>query len=490
MDTRKAVSLRESLEARIVNMRLSKFYFLLAIISWSRCFLLLLLVSVLLPSDRRLGYTPDSLMYETMSNNLLAGAGLSLSTAPPYLPTMLKEPLYPTGIALFKAVFGDSVETLVYFQILINPLIAILVYRIGNRLFEEKVARLSAVLVALMPVYGECSFAVMPESFFMVLFLSTILLLLTLETNPSPRGFLLAGALLGLSSLFKNILLPLAVLYPAALIVKHSKSLNRQMVMNAMLFLLAFSLVTTPWMWRNKQQLGLFAISVRGGALFSHQAAWAANFTGEEWKAYSVYLLSGTLAQRLYPQIIGNDLGEYEYTVLMRREYVEGLMKQRREGEVESFLVSEGLRDFIRHPFKFAALSILVELQTLKYFLPEALLSIKSPPEALWLLPTIRSLLIMVGILFTFLTIRGIFYCKGRLGDYWLLLGTTAYFHLVSAGLGIVPGAILRYIMPATVFYTFFIVIAVMGPKAMSRESAMAPSGPLVCATKYVTPST
>jgi len=488
MDKDQSVGLRESFGACIVGMRLNKFFLLLAAISWGKCFLLFFLVAMLLPGHQRPGYYPDSLMYETMANNLLAGVGLSLSTAPPYQPTMFKEPLYPLVIALFKAVFGDHINGLVLLQILVNPLIAILVYLIGNRLFEDKVARLSALLVALIPIYGDISFAVMPESFFMVLFLSAILLLLKVENTASPCGFLLAGALLGLSSLFKNILLPLAVLYPTALILKHGKSLNRQMAMSAILFLLSFSLVTMPWMWRNKEQLGLFSISVRGGALFSHQAAWAANFTSDEWKAYSLYLLWGPLAQRLYPHVIGNDLGEYEYTVLMRREYVTGLAKQHREGEVESLLVSEGLHDLIRHPFKFAALSILVELQTLKYLLPGAFLSLKSPAEAAWLLPTVRLSLILAGVLFMFLTVRGIFYCKGRLGDYWLVLVTTAYFHLVSATLGVIPGNIMRYILPVTVFYNFFIVIAVLGPKAAARESAMTNSGPLICDTESVTP--
>lgn len=459
------VGLRESLGAWILGMRLNKFYLLLATISWVKCALLFILVAMLMPSDQRPGYSPDSFLYETMARNLLSGGGLSLSSGPPYQPTMFKEPLYPVVIAAFKAVFGDHMDAVIFFQFLLNPLIAILVFLIGTRLFGETVARPSALLVALMPVYGESAFNVMPEGFFMVFFLSAMLLLLTLETDHAPRRFVLAGALLGVASLFKNILLPLALLYPIAFLVRHRTSLNRHFATNALLFLLAFSVVTTPWMWRNQRQLGLFAISARGGALFSHQAAWAANSTSDEWKAYSTYLLSGTLAQRLYPHVIGDNLGEYEYAVIMRREYLAKLARQYREGEVESILVSEGLRDSLRHPFRFAALSILITLQSIKYLVPQDLLSITGPPAAPWLLPAIRSLLTLGGVFFIFLTLRGILSCRGRLNDLWLVLTTTAYFHLVSASLGVVPGAILRYIMPVSVFYSFFIVIAVLGPK-------------------------
>ena len=40
----------------------------------------------------------------------------------------------------------------------------------------------------------------------------------------------------------------------------------------------------------------------------------------------------------------------------------------------------------------------------------------------------------------------------------------------VSASLGIVPGGILRYVLPVTVLYTFFIVLAVPALSAPARR--------------------
>ena len=48
--------------------------------------------------------------------------------------------------------------------------------------------------------------------------------------------------------------------------------------------------------------------------------------------------------------------------------------------------------------------------------------------------------------------------------------GTIAYFNVVSAGLGIIPGAILRYVLPVTLFYPYFIVIGVLGPRSAIRR--------------------
>src|SRR5436190_11686075 len=132
---------------------------------------------------------------------------------------MVKEPLFAVIIALFKALFGDRIDLLVLLQILVSPLIAIFVYLIGRRLFDEKVARFSALLVAVIPIYADMSISVLPEGFFIVLFVVTMLLVLRLDHTASTQAFLLAGVSLGVCSLVKNVLVPMAVLYPAGLLV-------------------------------------------------------------------------------------------------------------------------------------------------------------------------------------------------------------------------------------------------------------------------------
>lgn len=452
----------------ILGLRIKSFLFLLAILSWINCLALFSLVVMLNPHQRP-GYYPDSHEYETIANNIVAGAGFSLSSALPYEPTMGREPLYPALLALFKAAFGDNIDGVVFLQIIVNPLIAILVYLIGKQLFDEKVTRLSSLLVAVNPIYGDISYSIMSEEVFMILFLTTVLALTVTAKRGQAGGYIICGTLLGLSSLCKNVVLPLAIVYPAVIILNQRGAVNRRMAVNVVLFLVSFSLMTTPWMLRNKQELGIFNISVRGGALFSNQAFWAANFTSEEWKAYGLYLVSGTLAQKLYPQIIGSSLGGYEYSVLMRKSYMKQFSTTHKEGELERILLSEGLDNVIQHPFRYLFLSALVELQTLKYLIPYSLMANKGPAQAEWLFPMVRASLLLIGIIFIVLTLRGIAYSKNRFRDYLLVLVTIVYFHFASASLGIIPGAILRYILPVTVFYPFFIIVAILGPASAAR---------------------
>ncbi len=462
-------------------MTLTRGQFLLFVsgISWVKCLALLIFFVWLTPSSQRLGYYPDSQIYEAIANNLVSGAGFSTGNKPPYKPTMIKEPLYPMIIAVMKWAFGLDLAGVVVVQMLTNPLIAVLVYLLGVELFNEKVARLSSLLVAIIPVYGVISFWVMPENFFLILFSATMLVLVWAGRSDGWAVYLVSGALLGLCALAKNVVLPLVVLYPTLIVICRKGLDKARFLRNAALFVLAFSLLTTPWMLRNKEKLGLFSISARGGALLSHQAAWAANFTLDEWKAYSLYVFTGSLAQKLYPQVLGEDLGEYEYSVLMRRSYVDGLMTNHKEGEVDRILIREALQNIREHPFKFAFLSILAELQSVKYLVPTGLTMLKGPAGWQWLLQLVRLALLVLGVILTFLTIKGLLRSRDHLCKYSMLLVAIACFHIASAFLGIIPGSIPRYILPVTVFYSFFIVIAVLGLEAAARESATTASGPL-----------
>jgi 4-amino-4-deoxy-L-arabinose transferase-like glycosyltransferase len=416
-------------------------------------------IEILLTPNQWIGYFPDSTMYDRMSDNILSGQGFSLSVSPPFKPTMFKEPLYSFFIALIKFLPFSNIDYVVFIQILLNPLIAVLIYFIGKEIFKERIARLSSLLVALIPVYGEISFFVMPEFIFMVLLFATILCLIRAVKLMNLTLFILSGLLLGLSSLCRNAALPLFLIYPIAILFKNRKYIKRRLLLNLAVFILSFLIMTVPWMIRNQQKLGLFSISRRGGELLSHQAAWAANFSIEEWKAYSLYLVSGKLAQRLYPQIIGDDFGQYEYRILMRTAYVDNLLKKYREGEVERILLHQAIKDIIHHPLKFLLLNLIIYVQTFKYFESIALMLINNPASLRWLFSSVRFSLFIIGLVYTLIAAYGTFHSKGFKN--YLILATIIYFHIALTVIGIIPGGLQRYILPITVFYSFFVVIAI-----------------------------
>lgn len=439
----------------LLELKTWRFLAVVSILSVVRCVAVFVaFVWLTPPTQPWVGYSPDSLVYEAIASNLLSGAGYSM---PPYHPTMIKEPLYPVIIAAIKWTFDLDQTGLVALQILTNPLIAILVYFLGMELFDKVAARLSSLFIAVMPVYGVLSFWILTEHCFIILFLATVLVLVRATRSNNWGLYMLSGGLLGLSALSRNIVVPLAILYPIALMVCHDKLSKKTVARNILLFLLAFVLFTTPWMFRNKEKLGLFSISARGGQIFSHQAAWAANATREQWKAYGLYVISGELAQKRYPAIIGQDFAEFEESVLMRRAYLNGLLAKYKEGEVDRILIQEALHNLWEHPFKFALLSFMVDLQSVKYMVPGTLTEIKGPHGWAWLVRLIKVSLLVLGVVLTVLTVKALLHYRHRLCQYSLLVVPILFFHIALACVSLGASSISRHILPVTVFYPLFI---------------------------------
>lgn len=450
----------ENIMAHFLGLKKRDFLLLISVVSIIKCLLLFFVLKFLFTSVLSYGYFSDSAMYETISNNLLLGRGFSLSQSYPFSPTMYKEPGYSLFILLVKLLPHGSINLVVAIQILLDPLIAVLVYLIGLEIFNEKISRLSSLLVALIPIYGEIAFFIMPELIFTLLFSCAILCLIRALKLRFWCWFIASGVLLGISSLFRNAVMPLFLIYPVIILFINRGNIRRGLILRLAVFVLFFLSVTVPWMMRNQQRLGLFSISRRGGELFSHQAYWATNFSPNEWRAYSLYLLSGRLAQKLYPEIIGNDLGEYEYRILMRTDSVGNLLKKYREGEVERITAIEGIKNFIRHPFKFILLSSIIYIQTFKYFESIALMLFSGPLKLVWIMSMLRFFLFVLGIAYTIATLCGIIRCSASFNRSYLILITIAYFHFSLTCFGIIPGALQRHIVPISIFYSYFVIIA------------------------------
>jgi 4-amino-4-deoxy-L-arabinose transferase-like glycosyltransferase len=300
----------------------------------------------------------------------------------------------------------------------------------------------------------------MPELLFTVLLCSTVLCLIKADKYNGWIWFILSSLLLGLASLCRNSTFLLFFVYPIIILFNNMEDIKKILVLKLAVFILLFLALTIPWMYRNQVKLGLFSISGRGGGILSHQAYYAANFSSDEWRAYSLYLVSGRLAQKLYPKIVGNNFGDYEYAYLYRTSYVNGLLQKYREGEVERILLHNAINDIIRHPFKYLLLSAISYVQTFKYFESVPIMFTKRPLELRWLISILKFFLLILGLLYSLVALWGILRSRGLYKSY-LILFTIIYFHIVLTSMGIIPGGLQRHILPITVFYSFFVVIAI-----------------------------
>lgn len=190
---------------------------------------------------------------------LLQYVDFDLSTATNYDPeyglyTSFRAPLYPAFLALVYFIFGQEFSRFFYARlaqaIFLGATLAPLTYLVAKEFSfifplsnDERVANFSAWIVACYPMLLVYPLGLGTENLFFILLLCSFFFLLKSINQPSTFHFLLSGLFLALTTLTRSVILPFAGLTILYLFYLHRKQ--------ALLMLLSFVLVITPWIIRN-----------------------------------------------------------------------------------------------------------------------------------------------------------------------------------------------------------------------------------------------
>lgn len=236
------------------------------------------LVPVFLTANLGIGLD-DMFQYDMLARSIASGNGFrwyaeddlqmlsqyvdfDLSTAKNYDPeyglyTSFRAPLYPTFLAIIYFVFGQEFSRFFYARvaqaIFLGATLAPMTYLVAKQIFplsseegkrkEERLAKLSAWIVACYPMLLVYPLGLGTENPFFILLLTAFFFLLKSLNSSSKINFLLAGFFLGLTALTRSVILPFAGLSLLYLIYLHRKK--------ALIAFISFVLVTTPWIIRN-----------------------------------------------------------------------------------------------------------------------------------------------------------------------------------------------------------------------------------------------
>jgi len=120
-----------------------------------------------------------------------------------------RAPLYPYFLALLLRATSDSLYTVRLIQSILGSLLPVLVYLLGLRLFDRRIAYWAGGIAALYPTFIYYDSALLITS--LMVLLTSLLALVLLRCESEPRrvlSFVAAGLLLGLAGLARpNILL-------------------------------------------------------------------------------------------------------------------------------------------------------------------------------------------------------------------------------------------------------------------------------------------
>jgi len=173
----------------------------------------------------------------------------TFSYYPDQQPTVMRGPGYPALIAPVLAIcescYPISIQLV---QAALHGCTCVMVFFIGLKLLDRRRAFIASLICAGYPSLIWYSARMVTETFSVFLFTLVVFLILSLQEKPSKVLIILLGIALGVSSLVRQVFLPLVFVTPTLLFVALQA---RQRIPSAASVLIVASLVIIPWTMRN-----------------------------------------------------------------------------------------------------------------------------------------------------------------------------------------------------------------------------------------------
>ena len=187
-------------------------------------------------------------------------------------PSAYTQPLYGWFLVPVYWTFGRTWWSVGFAQILLAVVTAVLVYEIGRRLFGSRFGLVGAAIATLNPYLIWHDMHINREIVDQVVAAALVLLTLLVAERPTWKLATALGAVSGLSMLGNTRLIGLPVLCAVYLAFRLPRARATAIVCG--LVLVGATVVVMPWLVRNEVNVGCFAITTDGRAM------WKANNPG------------------------------------------------------------------------------------------------------------------------------------------------------------------------------------------------------------------
>jgi Dolichyl-phosphate-mannose-protein mannosyltransferase len=171
---------------------------------------------------------------------------------------------YAYFVSIFYRLFGERLWMPLLVQVVANASMPALAYAIASRLFDERVATVTAVLIGLLSFNTVYASTQSSDAICNVLFMVGVWVLLRARQHERWRDYAVVGAIFGIAPQFRpNLILIPALL--AAFVVLASRDRFRA-TRHASVLVAASVLMLTPWLLRTYQLTGeIIPTSTHGG---------------------------------------------------------------------------------------------------------------------------------------------------------------------------------------------------------------------------------
>jgi len=198
----------------------------------------------------------DEQHYSQIAENIAGGNGFAWG---PGEPTSIRPPLYPGLLAVVWTASPNNLQAIRVLQMLLTLATAVLVYRLGARIYDPTVGAWAAAATWLYPSLIFANVLILTETLFTFLLVGFVLLAVQLVETPRLLTAFACGATLGLAALTRSVLWPLPLLLCPLLVVLIRGPLTKRLLVPAVLFA-GYAVVVAPWAVRNTRLQHVFTV--------------------------------------------------------------------------------------------------------------------------------------------------------------------------------------------------------------------------------------
>lgn len=223
---------------------------------------------------QRLSGATDQVSYDALAQRLLAGHGYSFATSwypftAPDAPTAHWSYLYTAYLAAVYGAVGHHPLAARLPQVLASVLICWLLFRIGRRLFDERVGLAAAALCAVYAYFIYFAAILMTQTFFILVLLIVIDRALAIAERPTAAAWVTLGLSLGVGAVLRQTLLLFAPLLLAWLVLTAP---DRRRWLHGLAAAALVALCVLPWTAFNYARFGDFLLLNSNGGYFFYAA--------------------------------------------------------------------------------------------------------------------------------------------------------------------------------------------------------------------------
>lgn len=188
--------------------------------------------------------------YFELAQNVLAGNGFSWSTQAPYAPNPLRTPGYIYILAGLIGIAGVTGAAVI--QLALSSLIPIFGMYIAQCITKSrKVGILTGCILAIDPTLALNSFQFYTDTFFLLFFLSWLLLTLQYTQNQSIKLLMITAVLLGIAILIRPVAQYVPLFIALCIIWHFGRSNWKKSAIHIGVYSLIIGTILTPWIIRN-----------------------------------------------------------------------------------------------------------------------------------------------------------------------------------------------------------------------------------------------